>query len=58
MRMADPIPTFSYVVQQLAERHSTLAYVHITEPRVNGNVDREVQAGEVSCISPTYRKTK
>ena len=46
--MADPIPTFSYVVKQLAERHPTLAYIHAIEPRVlNGYIDREVPEGEV-----------
>lgn len=48
MRMKDPIPTFGYFVGQLAEKHNNLAYVHLVEPRVNGNVNREPEEGEVS----------
>lgn len=33
MRMVDPIPQFSYLVQTLAERHPDLAYIHVTEAR-------------------------
>ena len=29
MRMEDPIPQFSYVVEQLKARHPDLAYIHI-----------------------------
>ncbi len=47
MRMKDPIPQFTYVVEQLAARHPNLAYIQAVEPRVNGNIDREVQSGEV-----------
>ncbi|CAE6501883.1 unnamed protein product [Rhizoctonia solani] len=31
MRMQDPIPTFSYVVQELSQRYSDLAYIHFVE---------------------------
>lgn len=37
MRMKDPNPQFSYVVQEL--KKLKLAYLHITEPRISGNVD-------------------
>ena len=50
MRMKDPIPGFSYVVRQLAERHPTLAFIHLVEPRVNGSVNREPGEGEVSGL--------
>ncbi|EMD33584.1 hypothetical protein CERSUDRAFT_141794 [Gelatoporia subvermispora B] len=46
MRMADPKPQFSYVVGQLKARHSDLAYVHLVEPLVNGNTEREPNAAE------------
>ena len=46
--MEDPVPTFTYLVQQLANRHPTLAYIHMIEPRVNGPVDRNAKEGEVS----------
>ncbi|KAJ7750676.1 hypothetical protein DFH07DRAFT_869059 [Mycena maculata] len=41
MTMADPLPTFSYVISKLAARHSDLAYIHLIEPRITGGGDRE-----------------
>ncbi|KAF7341391.1 FMN-linked oxidoreductase [Mycena venus] len=41
MRMTDPIPTFSYVISQLALRHPELAYVHLVEPRISGGSTRQ-----------------
>lgn len=29
MRMEDPIPQFSYVVEQLKVKHPDLAYIHV-----------------------------
>ena len=46
--MKDPIPTFSYLVSEIAKRYPDLAYIHVVEPRVAGGFDREPQAGEVS----------
>ncbi|EED82233.1 predicted protein [Postia placenta Mad-698-R] len=46
MRMADPKPTFAYLVSRIKELYPKFAYIHVMEPRVDGNVDREVQAGE------------
>ncbi|KAJ7258161.1 NADH:flavin oxidoreductase/NADH oxidase [Mycena rebaudengoi] len=40
MGMKHPIPTYSYVISTLAERHPTLAYVHLVEPRINGDMSR------------------
>ncbi|KAJ7819683.1 hypothetical protein B0H14DRAFT_2835769 [Mycena olivaceomarginata] len=34
-------PHLSYVVSELAACHPSLAYLHLVEPRVNGNVPRE-----------------
>ncbi|CCO32438.1 NADPH dehydrogenase 3 [Rhizoctonia solani AG-1 IB] len=42
MRMEDPVPTFSYVVKELAKRHTDLAYVHFVEPVVAGDSDQKV----------------
>ncbi|KAF7159369.1 hypothetical protein CNMCM5623_004683 [Aspergillus felis] len=39
MRMADPIPQFSYLARKTAELK--LAYVHIVESRISGNADTE-----------------
>lgn len=51
MRMKDPIPTFQYLVSEIAKRYPDLAYLHVTEPRVNGDQDREAQEGEVNPIT-------
>ncbi|KAG8739384.1 hypothetical protein FRC10_005676 [Ceratobasidium sp. 414] len=32
MRMKNPIPTFTYALEQLVQRYSDLAYVHFVEP--------------------------
>lgn len=51
MRMADPKPTFSYLVTRLAKLYPNLSYIHVVEPRVQGNMDREVHEGEVSPVT-------
>lgn len=38
--MADPIPTFTYLVEELARRHPNLAYIHAIEPRFQ-NFDQD-----------------
>ena len=48
--MADPKPQFGYVISEIARRQSSLAYIHLVEPRVMGNMDREVREGEVSVL--------
>ncbi|KAF8644661.1 hypothetical protein AX16_008321 [Volvariella volvacea WC 439] len=37
MQMDDPVPQFTHVVTKLKENHPSLAYLHIIEPRVNGD---------------------
>ncbi|EMD36593.1 hypothetical protein CERSUDRAFT_115632 [Gelatoporia subvermispora B] len=44
--MDDPVPQFSYIVEQLRDRHPDLAYIHLIEPRAAGDGDRESQTGE------------
>ncbi|KAJ7739255.1 hypothetical protein DFH07DRAFT_870440 [Mycena maculata] len=44
MTWTDPIPTFSYVIAQLAARHPRLAYLHLIEPRINGDSREEIEA--------------
>jgi NADPH2 dehydrogenase len=39
MRMADPVPQFSYLAEELKKLN--LAYLHVVESRINGNVDTE-----------------
>jgi hypothetical protein len=43
MGSSDPISQFSYLAHQL--RKHNLAYIHVTEPRVGGNVDIEAPPG-------------
>lgn len=41
MGMEDPIPQFAYFVKEVKKRFPSLAYLHVIEPRVNGNITRE-----------------
>ncbi|KAG7445340.1 NADH:flavin oxidoreductase/NADH oxidase [Guyanagaster necrorhizus] len=43
MRMEDPVPTFSYYVSQIKQRHPDLAYIHLVEPRVSGITTRSLE---------------
>ncbi|KAJ7155101.1 hypothetical protein C8R46DRAFT_1116989 [Mycena filopes] len=52
MGMADPLPTFSYVVAQLASRHPDLAYLHLVEPRIDGNIERNDTVGAHESNEP------
>ncbi|KAJ7155046.1 NADH:flavin oxidoreductase/NADH oxidase [Mycena filopes] len=54
MGMSDPLPTFSYVVSQVAARHTDLAYLHLVEPRINGNVNREEVLGAHETNEPLH----
>jgi NADPH2 dehydrogenase len=36
MKMTDPIPQFSYILNSLASAHPSLSYVHLVEPRAQG----------------------
>lgn len=48
--MADPKLTFSYLVSEIVRRHPNFAFIHVVEPRVEGNIDRRVLEGEVSSF--------
>ncbi|KAI4518478.1 NADH:flavin oxidoreductase/NADH oxidase [Schizophyllum commune Loenen D] len=43
MTLADPVPQFTYFVQQLAITHPTLAYIHVIEARVKGAMTLPVE---------------
>ena len=43
--MDDPVPTFSYLVKEIGQRHTDLAYLHVIEPRVNGTEARDDEPG-------------
>ena len=55
MRQADPKTIFIYIVSEIAKRWPSFAYIHVVEPRVTGNLDREVQPGEV-CLGVIERR--
>ncbi|KAI1789458.1 NADH:flavin oxidoreductase/NADH oxidase [Ganoderma leucocontextum] len=38
MRMEDPIPQFTHLVDQLKQRHPNLAYIHVISPDVPGGI--------------------
>ncbi|CAE6451258.1 unnamed protein product [Rhizoctonia solani] len=55
MRMKNPIPTFAYLVSEIAQRYSDLAYLHFIEPVASGSSgaedesrDRDPITGEVT----------
>ena len=54
MRMTDPRPTFSYLVDMIKTRFPDLAYIHLVEPRTEAGFDRQVLDGEV-CRSKLHR---
>ncbi len=47
MRMADPVPTFTYLVTKLAQDHPDLAFLHQVEPGLAGGWDIDAKIGEV-----------
>ncbi|KAI0078439.1 FMN-linked oxidoreductase [Panus rudis PR-1116 ss-1] len=50
MRMQDPIPTFSYLVKEIAARWPNFAYIHVIEPRFDYQ-GTEIPAGVVRLCS-------
>ncbi|KAG9119357.1 hypothetical protein FRC07_005659 [Ceratobasidium sp. 392] len=44
MGMADPIPTYRYIISELASRHPELAYIHMIEPGIEAASDVPVAA--------------
>ncbi|KAF8636063.1 hypothetical protein AX17_003828 [Amanita inopinata Kibby_2008] len=40
MGMKDPIPQFAHFVSSVKMKHPKLAYLHVIEPRIDGNKDR------------------
>lgn len=56
MRMGDPIPQFSYLIQQL--RDYNLAYLHLVEPRVSGVMDRDPENETLDFALQSWGKDK
>jgi len=52
MGMSDPIPTFSYVVNELRERHPDLAFIHAVQPRIDGDNGRS-EAHPTTTVPPS-----
>ncbi|CAD6443635.1 bf52587f-3f38-4ac0-b322-3d19f552eaa5-CDS [Sclerotinia trifoliorum] len=48
MKMADPVPQFSYFVQELKKLN--IAYLHVVESRIDGNVDSGATEENVKFI--------
>ncbi|TFK90894.1 NADH:flavin oxidoreductase/NADH oxidase [Polyporus arcularius HHB13444] len=46
MRMVDPVPTFTYLVNRLAEDHPDLAYLHVVQVGISGGTDMVPGVGE------------
>jgi NADPH2 dehydrogenase len=46
MREKNPVPTFSYIIEQLRDHFPQLAYLHLIEPGVQGNADTPAGAEE------------
>ena len=54
--MKDPIPTFSYLVEQLKKRYPNLAYLHTITPLAWGNTGPEDPSVRSLCCSSYMRK--
>lgn len=39
MKMDDPVPQFTHFVTTLKSKHPNLAYLHLVEPRIDGNLE-------------------
>lgn len=37
--MADPRPTYTYLIQQILQRHPDLGYLHVTEKRLDSPME-------------------
>ncbi|EIM79599.1 FMN-linked oxidoreductase [Stereum hirsutum FP-91666 SS1] len=46
MRMTDPVPTFTHLVQTIKNKHPKFGYIHAVEPRLAGIADRDPTAEE------------
>ena len=56
MRMADPVPTFSYLISKIKDKHPNLAYIHSIEARVIANYDVDAEKISDNETNDTFRK--
>jgi NADPH2 dehydrogenase len=47
MRMADPVPQFTYIIQTIHDQYPDLAYIHLVEPPVDEVVDMDPGSNDV-----------
>lgn len=58
MRMEDPIPQFSYVISQLADKHPKMSYIHLVNTGFAGGDETAVKSGEqIDFARDIWRKT-
>ncbi|CAK7217428.1 hypothetical protein SCUCBS95973_003148 [Sporothrix curviconia] len=53
MRMKDPVPQFTYLLEQLRAFPEPLAYLHIIEARVSGTLDTSL-TDSIDCFVETW----
>lgn len=56
--MEDPKPTFKYLVERIKELYPDFAYIHIVDPRAEGNRDRIPDPSEVRYISSYMKQAR
>lgn len=56
MRMADPLPQFTYLIQQL--RALDLSFLHVVEPRVHGVIDRDPTTDSLTFALEAWGRQK
>ena len=50
MGMRNPIPTYSYIISELAKHYPNLAYIHMIEPGIEGIIEGAPQTLEEGII--------
>ncbi|KAJ7633157.1 hypothetical protein FB45DRAFT_1058128 [Roridomyces roridus] len=48
MGMADPVPTFSYVISEIRRLHPKPAYLHLIKPKIDADPTAETAAANVA----------
>lgn len=56
--MKNPVPTFAYLVSEIAQKYSDLAYLHFVEPVASGASGAEDESRDVDLVTGTVRFIK
>lgn len=59
MGMEDPLPTFTYLVEQMKEKYPNLAYLHSVDAKAFGNEvpkDPSVSGHRMLCVVRPQRR--